>query len=62
MVLITTHQIAALLAFLLAVTVYFLMTSLGLSAKLAVGTTILSVLVVAIFWSCVNLGAHDDDE
>ena len=62
MPLITINQIVAVLGFTLALSVYVLLHKFGVPDKICVGTSILAVLVVAIFWSAVNLGADDEDE
>jgi len=62
MVLITIHQIVAVLGLMLALSVYALLSKFGVPARIVWGATVLSVLVVAIFWSSVCLGAEDEDE
>ena len=62
MPLITINQIVAVLGLTLALSVYALLSKFGVPDKIRWGATILSVLVVAIFWSAVNLGADDEDE
>ena len=62
MVLVTIHQIVAVLGLALALAVYSILTRWGVPERIRVGAAILSVLVVAIFWSAVQLGADDDDD
>lgn len=59
---ITIHQIVALLGIALAISVYSLLSKFGVPYKISLGAAILSVLVVGIFWSAVQLGADDEDE
>lgn len=59
---ITVNHAVALLALVLAVAVFSLFTRMGVPSKIAWGSAILSILVVAIFWSAVNLGSDDEDE
>lgn len=58
----TVHQMVALLALILAISVYALSRRFGLPDKFCLGAAILSVLVVGIFWSAVQLGADDEDD
>ncbi|HEY9871644.1 MAG TPA: hypothetical protein V6D08_20980 [Candidatus Obscuribacterales bacterium] len=62
MVLLTLNQIVALLGLALSLAVYSLLTKFGVPEKIRWGAAILSILVVAIFWSAVQLGAEDEDE
>lgn len=57
-----TNHAVFILAILLAVSVYVLMTKYGIPNKIAWGSAILCILVVAIFWSAVNLNLDDDDD
>lgn len=59
---ITSHQIVAVLGLVLALSVYSLLNKFGVPNRICWGASILCVLVVAIFWSSVNLGADDEDE
>lgn len=59
---ITIHQIVALLGLALAISVYALLNRFGVPGKICLGAAILSILVVGIFWSAVQLGAEDEDE
>ena len=56
------NHAVAFLALILAVCVFALMNRWGVPSKIAWGSAILSILVVAIFWTAVNLGADDEDE
>lgn len=58
----TLHHAVAFLALVLSVAVYSLMVKLGVPSKIAWGSAILSILVVAIFWSAINLGADDEED
>ena len=59
---ITIHQIVALLGLVLAISVYAVLNRFGVPFRICLGAAILSVLVVGIFWSAVQLGAEDEDE
>ena len=56
------NHAVAVLALVLALAVFSLFTRMGIPSKIAWGSAILSILVVAIFWSAVNLGSDDEDE
>ena len=56
------NHIIAVLGLILALSVHLMLSELGVPAKIAWGASILSVLVVAMFWSCVVLGAEDEDD
>jgi len=62
MVLITLHQVVAVLCVVLALAVYTVPTKLGAPPRICWGASILSILVIAIFWSAINLGAEDEDD
>lgn len=62
MIRITINQIVAVLGLSLALAVFSLLTKFGVPEKIRWGATILSILVVAIFWSAVQLGADDEDD
>jgi hypothetical protein len=62
MVLVTIHQIVALLGLMLSLAVYAALHKFGVPEKICWGAALLSVFVVGIFWSAVNLGAEDEDE
>ncbi len=59
---VSVHQIVALLGLVLAVSVYAVLDRFGVPYKICLGAAILSILVVGIFWSTVQLGADDEDE
>jgi len=52
----------AVLAVILSAATYLMMKRYGLPDKVCVGSAILSILVVSIFWTSVLLGADDDDD
>lgn len=52
----------ALLALVLSAAVYLMMRRYGLPDKICWGAAILCILVVSIFWTCVLLGADDDED
>jgi hypothetical protein len=56
------NHVVALLGLVLAVCSYMALHKYGTPEKVCVGAAILCILVVAIFWSCVLLGADDDEE
>ncbi len=58
----TIHHAVAVLAVVLALSVFQMMNRMGVPGKIAWGSAILSILVVAIFWSATNLGADDEDD
>jgi hypothetical protein len=58
----TVHHAVAVLAFVLALAVFQVMTRFGVPSKIAWGSAILSILCVAMFWSAVTLGPEDEDE
>jgi len=62
MVRITLDQIVAVLGLSLALAVFSVLTKYGAPEKIRWGAAILSILVVAIFWSAVQLGADDEDD
>jgi hypothetical protein len=59
---ITIHQIVALLGLVLAISVYAVMSRFGVPYRICLGAAILSILVVGVFWSAVQLGADDEDD
>jgi hypothetical protein len=61
---INNHQVAAILAVTLAATIYFLLDKVGVPHKIVVSATILTILVVACFWTLTDLGpySHGDDD
>ena len=58
----TINHAVAFLALILAVCVFCLMSRFGVPSKIAWGSAILSILVVSIFWSAVNLGSDDEED
>lgn len=58
----TINHVVALLGLVLSMTAYISLKRYGIPDKICVGGAILALLVVAIFWSCVLLGADDDEE
>lgn len=59
---ISLNQAVAFLGLVLSASVFVLMTRYGIPEKIAFGSAILSILVVAIFWTAVNLGDEDEDD
>jgi hypothetical protein len=59
---INANHAVAFLALVLAVCVFAVMEKLGAPSKICWGSGILSILVVAIFWTAVNLGTDDEDD
>lgn len=59
---INVNHIVSFLALVLAAAVFSLFTRLGVPSKIAWGSAILSILVVAIFWSSINLGSDDEED
>lgn len=58
----TVNHVVSLLGLVLALSSYLVLKKFGVPDKICVGAGILSLLVVAIFWSCVLLGTSDDDD
>jgi hypothetical protein len=58
----TVNHAVAVLALILAVAVFAMMVRFGVPSKIAWGSAILSILVVSIFWTAVNLGTNDEDD
>lgn len=56
------NHIVAILAVCLAAASYLVLKRYEFPEKICTGAAFLSILVVAIFWSCVQLGADDEDE
>ncbi|MBS1989361.1 MAG: hypothetical protein JSS86_05625 [Cyanobacteria bacterium SZAS LIN-2] len=56
------NHLVALLGFILSVCSYLALKRYGAPDKVCVGAAILCILVVSIFWSCVLLGADDDED
>ena len=62
MVLINLNHMVATLAVCLALSSYLVLKRYGFPEKIAIGSSILCILLVAIFWTCVLLGTGDDDD
>lgn len=58
----TVHQLVALLALALAVSVFAVLNRFGVPFRMCMGAAILAVLVVGTFWSAVQLGTDDEDD
>lgn len=58
----SVNHMVAVLGVVLALTVFMLLKRYGLPDKICWGASILSILVVAIFWTSVLLGADDDED
>ncbi len=56
------NHAVVVLGLVLAWAVYAMFTKFGLPQRIALGGGILSILVVAIFWSAIGLGIDDDEE
>lgn len=59
---ITLNHAVAFLGLILGLAVYCMMTRYQIPERIAFGSGILSVLVVAIFWTAINLLEDDDDD
>lgn len=59
---ITVHQVVALLGFIFSLSTYIALRKFGVSDKISAGGAVLVALLVATFWSLVNLHASEDDE
>ncbi|MBX9687202.1 MAG: hypothetical protein K2X27_10905 [Candidatus Obscuribacterales bacterium] len=59
---ITLNHCVAFLGLVLSLSVFLLMTRYGVPERIAFGSAILSILVVAIFWTAINLTDEDEDE
>jgi len=56
------NHVVALLGLVLSICSYLALKRYGAPDKVCVGAAILSILVVAIFWSSVLLGADDEED
>lgn len=56
------NHMVAVLGLCLALSSYLVLHRYGFPEKICIGAGFLSILVVAIFWSCVLLGADDDED
>lgn len=59
---ISLNHAVAFLGVVLGLSVYTLMVRYHVSERIAWGSAILSILVVAIFWTAVNLSDDDEEE
>ena len=62
MVLINLNHMVATLAVCLALSSYLVLKRYGFPEKIAIGSGILCILLVAMFWTSVLLGTGDDDD
>lgn len=62
MIRITSHQVVAVLGLVMALSIFTILHRLGVPNRICWGGAILAVLVVATFWSAVNLGAEDEED
>ena len=62
MVLITLNHIVTVLGLVLSLSVFVLLGKFGVPDRIRWGMAILCILVTAIFWSAVQLGADDEDD
>ena len=62
MVLLALNKIVSILALCLGLSTFLVLRRYGFTDKVCIGAGILCILAVAIFWSCVMLGAEDEDE
>ena len=56
------NHAVAFLALVLALAVYGVMTVMKSPPRISWGAAVLSILVVAIFWSAINLSSDDEDD
>jgi hypothetical protein len=56
------NHLVAFLGLVLAVSVNIMLRKFGYPEKIIWGASILSILVVAIFWSTIMLGANDEED
>ncbi|MBU6452134.1 MAG: hypothetical protein KGS72_10175 [Cyanobacteria bacterium REEB67] len=56
------NHLVALLGLVLAICSYLALHRYGTPEKVCIGAAILCILVVAIFWSSVLLGADDEED
>lgn len=59
---ITSNQVVAVCGLLLSVTVFTMLNKYGVPSRICWGAAILSILVVAIFWSTAMLGTDDEEQ
>lgn len=58
----TLNHAVAVLGLLLGLSMYVLMTRFHIPERIAWGSAILSILVVSIFWTSINLADEDEDD
>lgn len=58
----TLNHAVAFLGIILSACVYLLMNRYGVPQRIAMGSAILSILVVSIFWTAINLTDEDEDD
>jgi hypothetical protein len=56
------NHAVAFLGIVLGLSLYMMMQHFGVPSKICFGSAILSILVVSVFWSTVNLGIEDEEE
>lgn len=58
----TLNHAVGILGLLLGLSMYVLATRFHIPERIAWGSAILSILVVAIFWTAINLAEEDEDD
>lgn len=58
----TLNHCVGILALLLGMSMYVLSCRFHIPERIAWGSAILSILVVAIFWTAINLAEEDEDD
>lgn len=58
----TLNHAVAVLALLLGMSMYMLMVRFQIPERIAWGSAILSILVVSILWTSINLADEDEDD
>lgn len=56
------NHLVAFLGLILSIAVYLALRKMNFPDKICMGASVLSILVVAIFWSAVLLGDDDEDD
>lgn len=56
------NHVVSLLGLVLALSSFIVLKKFGVPDKICIGAGVLSLLVVAIFWSCVLLGTSEDED
>ena len=59
---ITVHQVVAVLGVIFSLSTFIALRKFGVSDKISWGGAILMALLIATFWSLVNVKASEDDE